>query len=485
MSLLGILQTIQLVTMLNVPAGSQLRVRMDTAVASWSTAVDTPIHAVLIAPVIVKGQIAVPAGCTLTGRVRSVTRVGLGIRHERASLGLEFFSVALPGENARALETRVTEVDNSRERVGTTGLVQGVRATNSIAYRVSGYIKMALLWHFHAEIAGWAIKSLVVQLPEPEIYYPAGTELTLALTRQIVAPAGFRAVQEIAQSEAAVLERAVASLPFRTTDSKSGRPSDLVNVMFSGNRGEILAGFAAAGWSPAHELSVRSRIGVIRAAAELRGYASPMNPLSLNGKEADLTLQKGLNDVSKRHHIRIWKQPGMWEGKELWMAAATRDVDYAYLRPGSTFSHHIDPNVDEERDKVVYDLAFTTCAVPVGWMDRPGVPREARNGTGDAIVTDARMAVIRFQECSAVVPAPGSAEPALVTRGGKWQRLLRREILITRNDLLRANPYWRIYEGGFRMLSCVRRRNPDALFETPLLPSPRMRSLSMALNAFQ
>jgi hypothetical protein len=54
-----------------------------------------------------------------------------------------------------------------------------------LCYRVSGYIRTALQWEVHAALAEWAIRSLLIELPEPEIYYPAGVELTLTLTEPL------------------------------------------------------------------------------------------------------------------------------------------------------------------------------------------------------------------------------------------------------------------------------------------------------------
>ncbi len=465
---------------------------MSTPVASWSSAVNSPISAVLIAPVMVNGQLALPAGCTLSGRISSITRVGLGIRHERASLGLEFTSISLPDGGTIAIAAPVTQVDTGRERVTSAGLIQGVRATSSISYRVSGYIKMALLWQFHAQLAEWAIKSFVVQLPEPEIYYPAGTELTLSVKKQLVAIAPARPVAEtLVHSDLAELRELVASMPFRTSDPESGRPSDLANVLLVGSRSEIIAAFRTAGWSLAGPISLRSRIGLIRAAAESHGYSSPMTPLLLDGVEADMSWQKGLNDVSKRHHIRVWKQPNLWNGQELWMAAATRDIDFAYLRPGHAFTHQIDSQVDEEREKVAYDLAFTSCATPLAWIDRSNVPHYAQNGTGDSFVTDTRLVVMRFNGCSFASPATDGDAPTLSARGGKWQRFVRREILVTRSDFLRDNLYWRIYEASRLTFNYVRERKqgtPSGVLLTGSSSagsSPFWQSLNLFLSSLQ
>ena len=118
-------------------------------------------------------------------------------------------------------------------------------------------------------------------------------------------------------------------MPSRTTAPSNGRPSDLVNLMFVGSREQISSAFRAAGWSEAAPCNMHSRIRGVRAFVEGRGSESfPMSALLLNDAEADMSWQKGLNDMSKRHHIRIWKQPQMWDGQEVW--AARGDARYRF-----------------------------------------------------------------------------------------------------------------------------------------------------------
>jgi hypothetical protein len=409
-----------------------------------------PVSGVLIAPVMMDGRVLIPSGSTISGRVKSVTRVGYGVLHERASLGLEFNRLTIAGGEAMALPAQLAEVDNARERVTSAGVVQGIRSTGSISYRVSGYVRTALLWNVHAEMAEWAIKSLLVALPEPEIYYPSGTEVTLKLTRKLPVTAPIEAMpenEELSPDDLADLRSLVAEMPQRTNDPETKRPSDVTNVLLIGSREEISQAFRAAGWSAAGQDSIKARIGIIRAAAEVHGFnGAPMTTLLLNGAGPDMSWQKSLNDVAKRHHIRIWKQPEMWYGQDVWMAAATRDVDFAYMRPGRTFTHEIAPIVDQEREKVINDLAFTTCARPLAWATREGMPRFMRNATGDPVATDTRMAVIQMNNCAAQLSAANRDQEPLVARGGKWQRFARREIIITRSDFLRTNIYYRSYE---------------------------------------
>jgi len=492
-ALLYLMHSIQALAILHAPAGTQLRVRLTTSVASYSTRAGTPVNAVLIAPAQMDGANILPAGAILSGQVKRVTRVGLGFRHETAALELDFNRLALPGAESAPLSVRVSEVDNGRERVNKNGVIEGVRATGSISYRVSGYIKQLLLWHFHAQAAEWLIKSFVVQLPEPEIYYPAGTELTLRLTRPLTAVAAPRKEPAVTVTASAEdlddLKEIVAHTPARTTDPESSRASDLTNVLLLGSRQQIETAFASAGWAEAGPDSIKSRIKCIRAAAESHGYAAPMSPLLLNGADSDMSWQKGLNDVSKRHHIRIWRQPGLWQGQEIWVAAATRDVDLAYMRPGRPFTHQIAANIDDERDKVAYDLAFTSCASPLSWMERSGIPRAARNGTGDTFYTDSRIVVLKMNDCAPRQDIDNGDNGALVTRGGKWNRFVRREILVTRSDLIRSNIYWRTYEGVRYFVDWERERHRRKLTleaysksSYPTLPAPPQ---SVSMNPVQ
>ena len=439
-------------TIQQIPTDTPLEIRLENCVGSFASHPGDPVNAVLIAPIVVQGREIVPLGAMLSGKLAKVTRVGYGVRHETASLRLEFDALTLRDGANLPISTRVVEVENGREKVNASGTIQGVRSTASISNRVAGYVKIALLWDVHAEMAEWAIKSMVVSLPEPEIYYPAGTELHVTLTRPVTlfSPAEPDPADVITDDQLSELRGLVAGLPIRTRDPDNHRPSDPTNVLLIGSRQEISQAFRAAGWSEARPTSLRSRIGTIRAAAEVHGFdEQPMTSLLLKGEEADMSWQKGLNDVSKRHHIRIWKQPATWKGQEIWMAAATRDVDFAYLRPGKYFTHEIDPKVDEERDKVAYDLEFTTCASPLVWIARQGMPRFTRNGTGDPIGTDTRMAVLQMNSCRTPRLSNESEDTKpLTVRGSKWQRFLRREVLVTRNDVLRSNIYYRSFEGA-------------------------------------
>ncbi len=163
-----------------------------------------------------------------------------------------------------------------------------------------------------------------------------------------------------------------------------------------------------------------------------------MSDLLVRDAKAEMSWEKSFNDVSKRHHIRIWKQSATWDGREIWVAAATHDVDFAYLRPGNAMTHKIAEDVDTERDKVVNDMVFTSCVDVADDMERLDVPMVTRNATGDPMRTDTRMSILELNGCetpNGVVSADG----ALPLHGSKMQRFARREILSFRSDVLREN----------------------------------------------
>ncbi len=456
------LLSLSLLAMRQAPAGTQLHIRLTTPVGTYASAVGEPVSAVLIAPVAAEtGETLLPAGSSLEGTVKRVTRVGLGLVHETAALELEFNGIRLPGGEQMPMASRVVEVDNGRERVIRDGNILGERTTSSVAYRVSGYIRTALCWEIHARLALWAVKSLLIRVPEPELYYAPGVEMTLSLTEPMLGTAQTESAK-LSGPEREQVRLLVSQMPYRAT-SKASVPSDLVNMMFVGSRKQLVEAFEAAGWTRPSARTMRSRIQNVRAFVEGVGYrAAPMSMLLLNETEPDMSWQKSLNDVSKRHHVRVWKQAETWDGQEIWAGAATRDINFAYMRPGSAWTHRIEEDIDRERDKIAYDFQFTSCTDLVDFWDRPGAPLSAKNASGDPMSTDGRIAIIRLNDCASPRLMQAGNSASLPIHGNYFQRLARRQILSVRSDFYRTNMYWRTYEGVRWAVLAIRHRNAPA-----------------------
>jgi hypothetical protein len=260
------------------------------------------------------------------------------------------------------------------------------------------------------------------------------------------------------------LDHAAASMPKRTTN-RSQHASDLINLMFVGSREQVSAAFEAAGWTETPQATFRSHLRNIRALMEHEGnHAAPMSTLLLDGSPADMMWQKGLNDVAKRHHIRIWKAKENWNGQEVWLGAATHDVDLAFLRPGMPVTHQIAEKIDRERDKVVHDLQFASAVEAADWIERTEVSHIMHNATGDRMTTDGRLAVVRLKDRPVMQLMVSFPHAPLAAHGKLIERFARREILSMRNELLRNNSYWRGYE-ALRFAVAAARRHRDAEVE--------------------
>jgi hypothetical protein len=474
MSFAYVLLALNLLGTRQAPLGAQLHIRLTAPIGSYASRSGDPVNAVLIAPVVLGGETILPAGSLVSGRLKSVQRVGMGIVHELAALNLEFTSITPPNGESLPLSARVQELDNARERLAADGSIRGTRPTSSLAYRFGGYIRTALAWELHARLAVWLIKGFLLQVPEPELYYPAGVEMTLALTDTMTAfpPTTVEPIaRRLTEDERARMDALIAEMPTRTHALYTNRPSDLINFVFIGSRYELASAFEAAGWTRPAPANLRANIRRIRAVADGHGdNTAPMSDLLVQDAKADMSWQKSFNDVAKRHHIRIWKQSATWDGQEIWIGAATHDIDFAYLRPGRPMTHKIAENVDQERDKIVNDLVFTSCVDMADDMERLDVPILTQNATGDPMRTDSRIAIVQMNACEEPTGSVDASDDTLPRHGTKLQRFARREILSFRSDLLRENMYWRSYEGIRYMITAYRQRGGRSSESDPPAP---------------
>lgn len=381
-----------------VPSGTELSIRLTDRVASDSAKVKQPVKAVLIMPVVVDGKIVVPAGSEVNGIVKSAEPVT--DPHAPASLLLDFNELRIPAGEKDKLASKVAGVDNARETVDDAGKIVGIVGSETFASRIDqGIGKLAQKYAGLAGVLQATKDAVGVKEANPEIVYEPGAELTLKLTRalEIKKPSeGDAAKLQPFASESDVIDM-VAAQPFRTFAASPPKPSDIANLLFVGTQDKIEKAFSAAGWSTAAALNGQSKLETARAIIEERGYKeAPVSTLLLDGNPPDLVFQKQNNTFSQRHHLRIWRRPGDFDGQPIWVCAATHDIGIDFSERDRTFIHKIDPDIDKERAKVVSDLLFTHTVKSLELVDRPQVPKHAENATGDNLETDGEMAVLLF-----------------------------------------------------------------------------------------
>jgi opacity protein-like surface antigen len=322
-----------------------------------------------------------------------------------------------------------------------------------LSNRTSGIVGSLAFGDPIAAIFATAGSASVLRFSEPEIVLPTGTELLAQLTAPVDLPAAeAQTVPPLVTTadERQQLGEVVHRLPFRTiTEGKKELPSDFTNLAFIGSAAALERAFAAAGWVVVDSLSAESTYGTIRSVAENQGYRrAPMSILLLDGKPPDYAYAKTLNTFSKRHHLRIWTSKETWQGQPVWTSSSTHDIGIGFSKKNKTFIHLIDSNIDNERAKVVNDIIYTGCVTGEQLVTRPWLPKDAKNGTGEELITDGRIAVLRLNDCQHPIDAASGQESiALRTRGNRFDRTTRQTVLTLKNNIVRDNVGVMAYSG--------------------------------------
>ncbi|HLJ48514.1 MAG TPA: LssY C-terminal domain-containing protein [Bryobacteraceae bacterium] len=378
-----------------IPSGTEIHVRLNTAINTSTAKAKQPVEMVVIAPVLVGGEIAIGTGTKIEGQVKSVTPAAKA--DDQATLVLQFDRIVSPGGNRAPLSAILKGIDNARESVDDQGKINGIIASQTGSGRLDqGINKVAERYQSLADILS-AVKQAVLKDTDANIAYDPGVEMTIQLTKalQWSHPGPAPNVRDIEPANA--LAALVNREPIVTMATSPRRPSDVTNIMFIGSAADIQKAFESAGWSVAEKLGQKSKFETFRAMAEERGYKeAPVSILLLDGRPPDLVFEKGTNTFNARHHLRIWRRPETFDGKSVWVCGATHDIGIDFSEKDLTFIHKIDSHIDDERAKVVNDLIFAGAVRGLALADRPNAPRSGRNATGDAFETDGRMAVVEF-----------------------------------------------------------------------------------------
>jgi len=335
----------------HLPSQTTLSIRLTSNVGSRSLAGDV-VDAVVTAPVMVGDRAVMPAGSTVRGTVL-LARPARD-RFHQSQLYVHFGQVRPLGTNEPSvLRTRVHDVDNAREKV-LDGLIVGIPLPESKLQKVSwATATLGLV----APGSGRLLEALTAAFARTysrEIVYGPGVEMTLVVDMPqslVERPENPRGWATFAPTPP--LEEIVRGLPLRSTMT-SGIDADVTNVVLLGSAADVQAAFAAAGWVTATSQNLSSDLKTFVATVEQHQY-----------------------------------QP-------VWAGAATHDIGIGVGRDGTSFFHNIEEQLDRERTKVLNDLMFSGKGLAYAMVDRPGVPPKLRNGTGDTMMTDGRVVVVKL-----------------------------------------------------------------------------------------
>lgn len=187
-----------------------------------------------------------------------------------------------------------------------------------------------------------------------------------------------------------------AATPALRTATAIGVPGDPLNVGLFGTASELDQIMGSAGWLRADPLNWRTSLEIIRSILFGTAYANaPVSTLYFAGRPQDIAYEKPIPpDADRRHHVRFWRTPQTdARGQPLWYGAATMDVAVGLNHLTGQFTHHINPDIDRERDGLLADLAATGLLGAITADPAHGAAARGRNGEGDPFFTDGRLRI--------------------------------------------------------------------------------------------
>jgi hypothetical protein len=185
------------------------------------------------------------------------------------------------------------------------------------------------------------------------------------------------------------------------TRTGQGIPGDPINVGLIGTLGDIVCAMHTAGWYPADPITLKSSIEIVGSVLLDRPYKdAPVSNLYYLGRREDLAFEKPIGaSADRRNHVRFWKV--LDEGQEkrpVWLGAATMDRGVGVSHYTGAITHHIDADLDKERQILTGDLEAAGMVTAQYQVTGIGPTLAGRNGGGDLYYTDGEVWIMRLVE---------------------------------------------------------------------------------------
>jgi hypothetical protein len=184
-------------------------------------------------------------------------------------------------------------------------------------------------------------------------------------------------------------------------------PGDPINIGFIGDQEQLFKSMRAIGWQPADPITLESSLKIAESVLLHRpDLQAPVSDLFLWGRKQDFAFEQEVgNSASRRHHVRFWQAAEVdAAGKPLWIGSATFDVRSGRSHRTGQITHHIDADVDAQRDLLISSL--NEKGLLLRTYDTPGVgpTQKGYNAGGDRYFTDGLVRVGVLSDASTVSP---------------------------------------------------------------------------------
>jgi hypothetical protein len=218
----------------------------------------------------------------------------------------------------------------------------------------------------------------------------------------------------------------LAARPAVTT-TPSGIPGDPLNVGLVGEKSDVIRSLTKAGWYPADPITLKSSIEIAGSVVFDRPYhEAPVSTLIYDGRKQDLAFEKPIGaSADKRNHVRFWLVIGKGaEGRPVWLGSATLDQSVGLNEYTGQFTHHISPDIDAERNRLIGDLVAAKMVTTLYSVSGVGPTINGRNGEGDRYYTDGEIHFAVLSPGAVPVSAPPEQlanAPLVEMKNGAWR----------------------------------------------------------------
>lgn len=381
-----------------IPAGTHLPIRFLQRITSGRDTVGTALLVQTMGALVQDSCVVVPPYLRAKGRIVVSKGGGRFGRHGR--LGLRFDSLEVRSGRWVAISGVLDSLEYAKPGSLTdSGLVSSGKTSvigvgkKILPVGVAVAVEIAAIPV--AVLSGYA---LVHRGPPVRIL--AGEVGGIRLTQPLVVPGEARCEPVAHRPELAELPALPTFVP-RSENRTGTLLGDPFNVILLGTSAEIDTAFRSAGWVRAQKPSFLAVTREVTAAIASRpAINAPVSTQYFEGRRQDLAYELAGPTVRIRHHIRIWLLDSL---SLVWVGAANKDVGVIFKPWEPQATHRIDAHIDRERDLIVRDLEAGGCADLVDYLNLPGAVTQARNASGQKIVSDGRTAVVRLRPCGPAV----------------------------------------------------------------------------------
>ncbi len=178
-----------------------------------------------------------------------------------------------------------------------------------------------------------------------------------------------------------------------TTETVAGAPLEPVSLIFvATDTVSFTAAMQSAGWVQADPPGVASISRAVWAVwTNQADNTAPVTPYFWNGRPNELGFQKPTQDLTlrERHHARFWQTRYVTpSGAQIFVGTASFDDGLDWW-----VTHHINPNIDAERDRLVSDLRAAG-RVSDSQQFQLSPPEPAGTVAADPWVTDGKVQIL-------------------------------------------------------------------------------------------